>query len=201
MPNVSAQIRFLLRGWVLLIFILGLWWMTPLHPLWVLFRILIDVPAHWFPGVPTGSAVRVLPDGDWSLLVRRTAEVRLPASGLVAISLGMPIFCAVVLAAPGRLQRWRVLIRGLSVLTLLAVAQLYIFVAGAVNMSMHVIANPIVARSLGYGYYLAVFMMPFTAPFVVALWLDRDFRALVFKRDLTVPASYADPRKSEAIPK
>lgn len=195
-PNNGApqQRRFLLRGSVVLAGMLFLWWLTLVDPLLALLRVSADLPLRCLPGAARAAAIRVLPSGDWVFRVpvpsslldpsmsRRAGKFRgiqlvLPQSTLVLFTLGFPIFWALVLPVPEGRRLWRVLVQGTAVIAAIAVMQVLLYIGYTINANLHLIRNSAAVWLLNYAHYMNRYMIPYTAPFCVAMWIHRKLRS------------------------
>jgi hypothetical protein len=190
MPAFEAQTRFLLRGSVLLIGLLTLWWLVLLGPM-----------LYMLKGAAGGFVlIRENPTGDWSLRV--PLERILPATpqrpvpqriwsidfdlarkDLVGFTFSLPLYWAVVLAAPGVRRCLRPLLLGTALMSVVELLLLLAFVQiGARNAAaQYAGAEDAVGKwSRQVCEYLVVNVLPYTVPFVVALSLHPGLRGAVF---------------------
>src|SRR5947199_9343210 len=108
MPRrLSSQTAFLLRVVPLLGLMLAVWWFALLSPLLGWERITTDLVLGAFPNAPVQTGVSVLPDGAWVLQaparvagVTRNIRVALPPRLPIQLTVGFPLFWAILLAAP-----------------------------------------------------------------------------------------------------
>jgi hypothetical protein len=202
MPFASPQTRFLLRGSALLIALLALWWFLLLNPLLFLLRGAVDVCGAAVLGSDSREFVRETPQGDWS--VRVPLEIAAPASApgrsgptaihsidfdiaradVIAFTFSLPVYWAIVLAAPGIRRVLRPLVFGSL---LIAVLEIVLFLAFA-EIFAHKIAAGLSAPEgtaaswhLRLGEYLVVGVIPYVAPLLVAFALHRDLRSQVLR--------------------
>src|ERR1035438_10766434 len=146
--RTNPQLRFLLRGSLMVVVMLTLWWMFLLYPLLDALRVSTGLVLHLAPG--NGSTAHVIDDssGNWvvelplpafvqrSDAVQKMFEpairpVRLPSLKLaisrdvtVLFSLVFPLFWAAALAAPFTRRTWKILLAGNALLVLLYIALL-----------------------------------------------------------------------------
>jgi hypothetical protein len=186
MPTkLSPQLSFLLRGSGLLIGLLTIWWFVLLDPMLYGLRMAASV----FVGVEERSS------GDWRLRVALDATIPgtdqhpqsqkigsidfdMSRSDAIAFTFSLPVFWAIVLAAPGPiLRRLRPLLLGTVVMASIEVLLLLGFA--------QVAAHNVLAQSYGiesaagaWGRrlceYLVVNVLPYVLPFVVAVCTDRQ---------------------------
>ena len=142
-PN--PQLRFLLRGSLLVVVMLTVWWMLLLDPLLGALRVSTGLALHLAPG--NGSTAHATNDlsGNWVLQVplpgfiqRSDAAqkmfdpavrpVRLPSLKLavardvpVLFSLVFPLFWAAALAAPFSRRTWKILLAGTALVYLISI--------------------------------------------------------------------------------
>src|ERR1039458_9789276 len=140
------------------------------------------------------------PSGDWTLRV--ALEKTVPATleqpvaqqihsidfdmlrtDLIAFTFSVPVFWAIMLAAPGVRRNLRPLLLGTALMAAVELAMLLAFAQiAARNAVAHIAggddATAKWARHLGE--YLIVGVLPYAMPFVVALSLHRGLRAEIF---------------------
>src|ERR1051326_8776411 len=74
-PPASPQFRFLLRGSLLLLSMLALWWFFLLHPMLDGLRFVADLALGIAPGDSRVAAITVAPNGDWIVRVPISASI------------------------------------------------------------------------------------------------------------------------------
>lgn len=203
-PNSGLPRRFLLRGSVVLAGMLLLWWLALVDPLLAVLRIAADLPLRCLPGAAPAAAIHVLPTGDWVFRVPvpsslldpsmgghagkfRGIQLELPQSTLVLFTLGFPIFWALVLPSPEGRRLWRVLVPGTAAIAAIAVMQVLFFIGYTINANLHLIRNGAGVWLLDYANYVNRYMIPYTAPFCVALWIHRKLRSDILAWYPSVP--------------
>jgi len=206
MQAFEPQTRFLVRGSALLIALLTLWWFVLLGPMLYLLKgaagVLLPIEDH--------------PSGDWTLRVPvdvtlhrtprqplpqqlRSIEFDMPRSDAVTFTFSIPVYWAIMLAAPGVRRKRSPLLLGTAAM---AAIELVLFLGFA-----HITAADAAAQLAGteyaadkwiyrVGVYLVVSVLPYAAPFVVALWLDRELREEVLSlgRRVEVPVQGGNRR-------
>jgi hypothetical protein len=189
MPAIDPQTRFLLRGSALLIGLLTLWWFVLLGPM----SSLLHEAAGGF------LLIQENPAGDWTLRV--PLEMTLPATpqrqaqqissidfdlarkDIVSFTFSLPLFWAVVLAAPGLRRGLRPLLLGTVLMSVVELLLLLAFVQiGARNAAAQYAGSQ---DEVGRWFrraaeYLVVNVLPSAVPFVVALSLHRGLREAIF---------------------
>ena len=205
----EAQSRFLLRGSALLIGLLALWWLVLLGPMLYLLK----------GAAGSFVLIREGPTGDWTLRVPlertlpatpqrpvaqkiRSIEFDLARTDLVGFTFSLPVYWAVVLAAPGvrrslhPLLLGTALMSGIELLLLLAFAQIGARKAAAQYAGAGDATGQWIRQ---VGEYLVVNVLPYAAPFVVALSLHRELRGAVFpsikEAKISAPAGPGGRRK------
>ena len=202
MPSSSLRRRFLWRGSALLLGMLLIWWFLLLNPLLCLLKGSVEVLGTlFFSGGPDASfQVSENHAGDWSLRV--PLEIQIPPSpqnpapavahsvdfdiargDATAFTFSLPVFWAIVLAAPGLRRSLRPLVVGTAVIAAVELGLLFLFV----EISAHNVAaqatqsqNAAAGWLRHFGEYMSVSVIPYAAPFLVALTLHRELKALVF---------------------
>jgi hypothetical protein len=192
MPRLKPQTRFLLRGSALLIGVLSLWWFGLMRPMVAALQVAAGTMLH----------IEETASGDWTLRV--PLEMTLPAAperpvaqqvhsidfdllhrDVIAFTFSLPVFWAIVLAAPG----WRANLRPLAVGTaIMAVVEVLLFLCYA-QVAAHRSAAQLAPElqsawgqwSIKFGEYLTVTVLPYALPMMVAFAVHRDLRWLVFR--------------------
>jgi hypothetical protein len=196
MPQVKPPTRFLMRGSVLLILTLALWWWVLLGPLLFLMQGAGGFALSVFHG-GSGEVVTVTPEGDWNLVVPLEATVQnapdhpglsqihsveftVPRSQMAGFTFSLPVFWAIVLAAPGMRTKLRTL--GWGTLTMAGVEILLLLVF--VSVTAHQTAGQLAQQQgdfekwlLRVGNYMVSGVVPYLAPFLMAIWLHPELRA------------------------
>jgi len=190
MPKFEPQTRFLLRGSALVIGLLTLWWFVLVGPMLYMLK------------SAAGSFVWIQenPSGDWTLRVplektlpvtsQRSVPVQIHSidfdmlrSDVITFTFSLPVFWAIILAAPRPRRNLGPLLWGTAVMSMVELILLLLFaqitahnaasqLAGAQDTSGKWIRH--------LGEYLVVNVLPYAVPFVVALSLHRDLRGQVF---------------------
>ena len=171
----------------MLIGVLLLWWFALLNPLLFLLRESV--------GLCCGTRfVTQSANGDWTFEVpihfqlsgenMSSIDFDLARSDAGAFTFGLPVFWALILAAPGVRRSGRPLIIGTLLMWALEVVLLLVFA--------EIFAHKTVAQMTGsqdsFGAwlersseYLVVSVIPFVTPFVVAICMHGELRGLIFQ--------------------
>jgi hypothetical protein len=192
MPRrVSPQTRFLLRGSLYFLGLLAVWWFVLLSPLLGWVRVSTDMLLNAIPGAPIQTGVDVRPDGVWviqapilsggrSRTVRLEAPQRLPTQLTIAV----PLFWAVMLAAPrSRKLAWRLAV-GTAILLALPPIGLLIYAAHVVRIYVYSGAPAVVEYVLAVADYIASTVAPYIGPVLLALALHEELRLMILTGDL-----------------
>jgi hypothetical protein len=225
----SPQFRFLLRGSSLLLLFLALWWWVLLTPLLAGMRFSTDLVLRLLPGGSTAAGVTVDSRGDWTLRVPISESlakqdsvqrefVRTPGAPPVKIrsfklavaeriptffTLGLPLFWALVLAAPRTSRLWRVMAGGTALLALLAMISLLFYTAYSIETNLRLVTGGAAATLWSAAEYLNINVVPYMAPLLIALWLHTQLRTQIFSWDAApalqpvppIPAEVDRPRR------
>jgi hypothetical protein len=203
MPAFEPQVRFLLRGSALLIGLLTLWWLLLLGPMMYLLK----------GAAQTFVFIRESPTGDWTLRVPlerilpatpqrpmaqriRSIEFDLARTDLVGFTFSLPVYWAIVLAAPGIRRSLRPLLLGTALMSGVELLLLWGFIQiGARNAAAQYAADDdAVGKWIRQvGEYLIVNVLPYAVPFAVALSLHRELRGEIFPG--TKPATASAPAR------
>jgi hypothetical protein len=179
------QLRFLLRGSLLVIAILALWWFVLRAPLLIGLRILEEAA--------TPAAISVNDPGDWDFrmpvndihqepsgLVRvNHVEFTMPLADVTLFTFSLPFFWAIMLAGPLRRPQMYGLLLGSLLMMLLEV--LLLFLAVEINAQGMIAHWHPGADALGkwwrqFAGYLVTGVVPFFAPIFLAIAFSRELR-------------------------
>jgi hypothetical protein len=206
MPADSPQTRFLLRGSVLLVVLLVFWWFVLLNPLLLLLRGSAEFCWGIFES-DAGKLIAETPAGDWSLRV--PVEFTMPASPqqpvplrihsvdfdvarteAIAFTFSLPVYWAIVLAGSGIRRNLRPLVLG----TIAVAAVETILFLAFVEITAHNAAAQWSQEKVdlsrwffGFSYYLVVDVIPYVAPFLMALGIHRELRGQIFRGAIRKP--------------
>ena len=202
MPVNRPQTRFLLRGSALLIVLLAIWWFVLLNPLLSLLRGSVELLGGLVPGGGSSQIATVNPAGDWGFQAPLRAadgksvliEFNIPRADLLIFTFSLPVYWALILAAGGIRRSARPLLVGTGVMVVLET----ILVLAVVRLA----ASKVAAQMPGFERpddvaqwlqqfcnYLIVSVIPYAAPFVLAIALQRDLRSRIFHWGNAEPAS------------
>jgi hypothetical protein len=206
MPASSPQTRFLLRGSAALLLMLALWWLLLLNPLLFLLRGSVSVFGPLVLGA-SREFVRETPQGDWT--VRTPLEATVPGqtgatairsidfdiarSDVAAFTFSLPVYWAIMLAAPGIRRSLRPLFYGTLLTAALEIGLFLTFAKIFAHKTVAGLASPGVEANWGlrFGEYLVVTVIPYVAPFLLALALRPDLRSQVLRWASANPAPTA----------
>ena len=200
MPESNAQSRFLLRGSSLLIGLLILWWFVLQNPMAAVLQRTAQGVGAVLLGVPASKMIVEAGNGDWTFEVPiefdsapdasnglakhyRSINFDMSRSDVNAFTFSVPVFLAIVLAAPWSTRSLGVLVKGTVLLALMEIALLLLFAevfahktAGRMALSTSAFQSWV----FHLGEYMVLNVVPYIAPFVIALWLHLDLRSMVF---------------------
>ncbi len=190
MPTLKPQVRFLLRGSALLIGLLALWWFVLLDPMLYVLK----------GAAGTFVLIQETQSGDWTLRVPfektlpATAEqpvaqqihsidFDMPRADAIAFTFSLPVYWAIILAAPGLRRSLRPLLLGTALMSAVELVMLLVFTQITARNAASQLggAGDATGKWIRHvGEYLIVSVLPYVVPFVVALSLHRDLRGAVF---------------------
>ena len=201
MPQLKAPTRFLLRGSALLIGLLTLWWFVLLDPMLSALQGVGDIAARFVFGGNSGEFMREDGSRNWTFRVPKkiivpgspvrpmpqqidSIDFDVPRMDVIGFTFSLPLFWAVVLAAPGWRRNLRPFLAGTC---LIAVVELILLLTFAAT-SAHKAAAALLSTPMGafeawllrFSDYLTVLVVPYIAPIVVALAVHRELRRDVF---------------------
>jgi len=198
MPKLKPQSRFLLRGSVLLVCLLSLWWFLLLSPMLSMlqgaagaFLLIQENPSgDWTLRVPLEKTLPATPEQPVAQQVH-SIDFDIPRSDVIAFTFSLPLYWAIILAAPGVRQDLRPLLVGTAVMAAVEVAMLLVFAEiSARNTAAQLDGgeDAVGKWARQFGVYLLASVLPYATPFVVALWLHRGLRAEIFPWSSAVEA-------------
>jgi hypothetical protein len=170
--RLSPQSRFLLQASVLFAALLAIWWFVLLDPLRVYLRVATSLLIS-----PSGAArISVDADGDWELPVR--APRNSPQAGrTILLTMSLPLFWAVVVAAPHSRRMWRALAWGTAILTAIGPPSLLLNAGYAARTVLFPATPGLVWWR--FGAYLCTSVIPYILPVLLALLLHAELRQAV----------------------
>ncbi|HEX4809610.1 MAG TPA: exosortase H-associated membrane protein [Bryobacteraceae bacterium] len=208
MLAVKARSSLLLRGSAALVLMLGLWWLVLLKPSLFLLRHSTEFAMRVLMGGGSDQVVSVADSGDWNFSVpvgisgqyvpqeHRSVNIRsigctVTGSDLRAFTFSVPVLWAIFLAAPWRRKSLRPLLIGTVLTGCVQVLSLLLFVDIAAHRGLAVslqISNSFSTWWMTTGDYLALSVIPFLAPFIIAIALNRDLRTEILNWSTGEPA-------------
>jgi hypothetical protein len=186
MRLTKPHARFLLRGSVLLIASLILWWFVLADPLLALLRWLVELLGG------SGKVVSLTASGDWTFHFAagpRVVYFDIPRDDVLNFTYSLPVFWAIFLAA-GDFRRS---LRQFAIGTAIVVAAEALMLLALVRIVSHEVAAGMLpgtqdafgAWLLRLGKYVVVNVLPDAGPFLIALALHRELRSQILS--FTVP--------------
>jgi len=189
------QLRFLARVSVAFAACLALWWLLLVGPLleWVRFStaVLLDAAG----GFRTETAVIVQGGGVWMIqapvpaapdAARLGAGVRFRSLKLqleqwipTLQTVSLPLFWALILAAPRGRGWWRTLLFGTAILLVFPPVSLLVYAAHAVQRTLYPHAAAPLRGLLDFADYVCGTALPYIAPVATAVALHPQFRVMV----------------------
>jgi len=190
--QLKPQTRFLLRGSTLLITFLVLWWFVLRAPMLSLLRGGIEMLG--------GDVAGETAAGDWTMRVPlegvipatqgraaqqvRSVEFDIARADVNAFTFSLPVFWAIMLAIPGLRRSVRPLAIGTALVAALELAMMFLYLQIVAHNNAAQLGVPQGAGAkwlLHFGEYLVVTVIPYAAPFLIAIWLHRDLRGQIFR--------------------
>jgi hypothetical protein len=184
----KPQTRFLLRGSALLICLLTLWWFVLLGPMLYLLKgaagVFLPIEENssggWTLRVPLEKTLPPTPQQPVARLIG-SVDFDMPRGDAVTFIFSLPVYWAIILAAPGVRRNFRPLVVGTlvmsaaEILLLLGFAELTALSAASQLSG----AGHVAEWFRQVGVYLVVGVLPYAAPFIVALSLHDELRSEV----------------------
>jgi hypothetical protein len=194
MPALKPQIRFLLRGSALLVGLLTLWWFVLLGPMLYLlkaaaggFLLIAENPSgDWTVRVPLEQTLPATPQQPAQQIHSVDFDIR--RSDVISFTFSLPVYWAIILAAPGVRRCLRPLLLGTAIMSAVELVLLVIF---AQITARNAVSQLDGAADAGgkwvrhVGEYLIITVLPYAVPFVVALSLHRELRGGIFPSRIT----------------
>jgi hypothetical protein len=187
----EPQTRFLLRGSALLICLLTIWWFVLLGPMLYLLKsaagsflsieenssgaCTLRVPFETtLPPTPQQSASRQI----------RSIDIHMTRGDLNMFIFSLPVYWAIILAAPNTRRNLRPLVLGTIVMSVAEIALLlgYAEITAFSAASQLTGAGQVTEWVRQVAFYLVVNVFPYAVPFIVALSLHRGLYGEVFRR-------------------
>jgi hypothetical protein len=203
MPKLKPQTPFLLRGSALLVGLLSLWWFLLLSSMLYMlkgaagaFLLIQENPSgDWTLRVPLEMTLPATPQQPMAQQVH-SIDFDMPRSDVIAFTFSLPVFWAILLAAPGVRRNLRPLLVGTAVMAAVEVAMLLVFAEiSARGTAAQLVGGEDAAGKWArqFGEYLLASVLPYATPFVVALSLHRELGAEIFPWSSAVEAPASAP--------
>jgi hypothetical protein len=203
--QLSDPLRFLLRALGLLALMLALWWLVLLNPLLAGLRLSAELTLRLLPGGSSVSHVTIGPGRNWTFQVPAPAAVvnqertqrmlgaAAAGSGRIKIrsmkvegtarypilfTVSLPLFWAILLAAPGRPRLLRMAC-GTVVLAIFALLSIAVYAVRLVGGYFQLTTEGFPGFLMDSAMYLAAGVVPYLGPVLVALSLDGELRGLI----------------------
>jgi len=209
--ETRSQAGFLLRGLVLLPAMLALWWLLLLNPLLDMLRVSAQLALRALPRAGALTRITEEAGGDWAIRMplpsplettaqrmfganqtqpvkTRFLTLRLPRQAFIRFTMAMPLFWAIVLAAPLSRRTVRAVLAGSALLAVLALLTGALFVAYTIHQQIPLVLSRAGVFLLKFSHYLNTDALPYLAAIVLAFWLHADLRSQVFLRRPPAPA-------------
>jgi len=220
--KLSDPLRFLLRALVSLALMLALWWLVLLNPLLAGLRFTAELTLRLLPGGSSVSHVTIGPDRNWTFQVPAPAVVVNQAktqqmlgaaaggSGRIKIrsmkvegagrypilfTVSLPLYWAILLAAPGHRRLLLRISCGMAVLAALALLSIAVYAIRLVGGYFQLTTQGLPGFLTDSAMYLAAGVVPYLAPVLVALSLDGELRSLILAGEAAPAAAAAPPRR------
>ncbi len=114
----------------------------------------------------------------------------------VLFTVSLPLYWAIMLAAPGRRRLWP-MASGTGVLAVVALLSIAVYAIRLVGGYFHLAMEGIPGFLMDSAAYLATGVAPYFGPVLVALWLNGELRGLI----LTGEAAPAAAAAVSAVPR
>jgi hypothetical protein len=218
MPAEKLRSSLLLRASAALVLMLVLWWLVLSGPLLFLLRHSAGFAMSVLHGGDSGQFISVSASGDWNFHVplelgaqyvpaeHRTLEIHsidftAAPRDLNAFTFSVPVLWALLLAAPGFRRCLRPLLLGTLLMGGVELVSFLLFVDLAGYRAVAQNLQPLDGFAtwwMGLGDYLLRGVVPFVAPFFVAIALHRDLRTEVLSWAAGTPLAQPAARETSA---
>lgn len=190
MGGLKPQTRFLLRGSVLLAGALALWWFVLAGPMLYLLRGAVgsfvgmqeNLTGDYTLRVPFEANLPATPGNPTAQKIR-SIDFDMQRGDAIAFTFSLPVFWAIMLAAPGVRRNLRSLVLGTGLLAVIELAMLVAFAHLTAWNAVAQIAGDTDAGgkwSRAVGDYLITNVLPYIVPVITALSLHSELRKQVF---------------------
>jgi hypothetical protein len=203
-PPHKPQLRFLARVSVLFAAALALWWFAMRGPLLEWVRLSTAVLLDAAGGFRTDTAVVIQPAGVWMIQapvpspsagknlgaggVRfRSLKLQVPQWVPTVQTVSLPFFWALILAAPRPRGWWRPLAIGTLVLLAIPSLSLLVYAAHVVQRNVYPDAGGGIGWLLDFADYLCGTVLPYIAPLLLAVALNRQLRSMIVGAEEPAP--------------
>ena len=215
-----GPLRFLLHALVFLALMLALWWLVLLNPLLAGLRLSAELTLRLLPGGSSVSHVTIGPDRNWTFQVpaptavvnqESTQQMLGAAAGgagrikirsmkvegagrfPILFTVSLPLYWAILLAAPGRRRLLLRMASGTAVLAAFALLSIAVYAIRLVGGYFHLTTDGLPGFLMDSAAYMATGEVPYFGPMLVALSLNRELRGLVLNGGVAPAAAPADP--------
>jgi hypothetical protein len=196
MPEGPHPLAFFARTAILLVVLLALWWLVLATPLVTLLRLSVEtaVPLYSLAGMQATFS-GVLAEG-WEFRfvlndptpgAAKAISLTVPYGAAVAFTVSMPMYWAIAFGVPIRSQKASPLVRsfliGSALILLVEVFQFLIYLGvqtWRLKEQVHPTAGGLLQWFYSLAEYLAIYVVPYTAPILIALLIHRPLRARIF---------------------
>jgi len=202
---------------------LALWWLVLLNPLLAGLRLSAELTLRLLPGGSSVSHVTIGPDRNWTFQVPAPAAVvnqertqqmlgaAAAGSGRIKIrsmkvegagrypilfTVSLPLYWAILLAAPGRRRLLLRMSCGTAVLAAFALLSIAAYAVRLVGGYFQLTTEGLPGFLTDSAMYLASGVVPYLGPVLVALSLDGELRGLILAGEAAPAAASAVPRRS-----
>ena len=196
---------------------LALWWLVLLNPLLAGLRLSAELTLRLLPGGSSVSRVTIGPDRSWTFQVPapaavvnqertqqllgaaaagagrikiRSMKVEGTARYPILFTVSLPLFWAILLAAPGRPRLWRMAC-GTAVLAAVALLSIAVYAVRLVGGYFQLTTEGFPGFLMDSAMYLAAGVVPYLGPVLVALSLDGELRGLILAGEAAPAAASA----------
>lgn len=175
-------VKFLLRASVLLVAMLVMWWLVLVNPLLFVLRASAALPFAFLTGSSASIAAGA---AQWDFRIPiglQAISFSIPRSDVVVFTFSLPVYWAIALASRTRVRSLLIgtlIMEAIEVLSLIAFAAL---IGHSVAAQRALSYSSFARWFTEFANYLLVDVIPFLAPVLLAVVLDRDLRSRMFSQ-------------------
>jgi hypothetical protein len=179
---LSPQSRFLSRATCAFAVLLAVWWFALRPPLLWWTRVATDALLSAIPGAPLRTGVTVAEDA-WVIQapvriagIWRSARVQTGPRLPTQLTIAIPLFWAILIAAPRFRREWTAWALGTAILLALPPVGLLLYSAHVVQLYAFPGAGPLARSAIASADYIASTVLPYAGPVLASIGVHPELR-------------------------